>query len=462
MIYTVFYLQITKTLNFFPSLPLNSIKMKTILLSLIFLLTAFLTLNSQVFNGPESVAYDGAHGRWLVANKGAVKKLMNYYPQTPLISDFSTATLASAPYGLEIVGNVAYSCQGGNVRGYDLDTRAQVFEVILNGGFLNGICSDGGNFLFVSDFNAKIIYRISINDSNYNLMRGGLVESPNGMYYDGPGNRIVFVNWGANAKVKALSLADSTVTTLITTSLTSFDGITRDLAGNWYISTWGTNSLIRFDANFTAPSQSTVMTGLSSPADIEINTAGDSIAIPNSGSANTVVFYTICSAANVVGNFGFSINGNTVTFSDSSQNNPTGHSWDFGDGGTSSQQNPVHIYTATGIYYVCLAVAGDCGSLDTICDSVNVTVVANSPEVNEKIYSLAPNPANDLIHLSNESQAPVQFSLLDLAGKTILQTEILPGSVTELNISTLPSGLYLSLWKNEAGDMIHSGRVRKL
>jgi len=34
------------------------------------------------------------------------------------------------------------------------------------------------------------------------------------------------------------------------------------------------------------------MTGLSSPADIDINAAGDSIGIPNSGSANNVVFYT--------------------------------------------------------------------------------------------------------------------------------------------------------------------------
>ena len=69
------------------------------------------------------------------------------------------------------------------------------------------------------------------------------------------------------------------------------DGITRDAAGYWYVTTWGGNALRRFDPAFSAAPTS-VMTGLSNPADIDINAAGDSIGIPNSGNANNVVFYT--------------------------------------------------------------------------------------------------------------------------------------------------------------------------
>ncbi len=43
-----------------------------------------------------------------------------------------------------------------------------------------------------------------------------------------------------------------------------------------------------------------------------------------------------------------------VTFADTSGDGITSWRWDFGDGGTSSLQNPTHVYTKTGIYAVSL------------------------------------------------------------------------------------------------------------
>jgi thermitase len=43
-----------------------------------------------------------------------------------------------------------------------------------------------------------------------------------------------------------------------------------------------------------------------------------------------------------------------VRFSDTSSNTPTSWSWDFGDGGSSNLQNPVHTYTIPGTYNVTL------------------------------------------------------------------------------------------------------------
>ena len=53
--------------------------------------------------------------------------------------------------------------------------------------------------------------------------------------------------------------------------------------------------------------------------------------------------------------------------------------WDFGDGGSSNVQNPVHTYAAPGDYYVCLKVTGIAATggsscSDIICNNVNVTV----------------------------------------------------------------------------------------
>jgi len=51
----------------------------------------------------------------------------------------------------------------------------------------------------------------------------------------------------------------------------------------------------------------------------------------------------------------------TVTFTDTSMGDITGWSWDFGDGSTSTEQNPVHTYAKTGNYSVLLTVTGPAG-----------------------------------------------------------------------------------------------------
>jgi PKD repeat protein len=55
----------------------------------------------------------------------------------------------------------------------------------------------------------------------------------------------------------------------------------------------------------------------------------------------------------------------SVTFTDKSQHNPTAWYWDFGDGTTSTVQNPpVHIYPGAGIYNVRLTACNSAGCDD--------------------------------------------------------------------------------------------------
>ncbi len=51
-----------------------------------------------------------------------------------------------------------------------------------------------------------------------------------------------------------------------------------------------------------------------------------------------------------------------VGFTDQSSGSPTGWSWTFGDGGSSSAQNPSHTYTAAGSYTVSLTASNAAGS----------------------------------------------------------------------------------------------------
>jgi PKD repeat protein len=52
----------------------------------------------------------------------------------------------------------------------------------------------------------------------------------------------------------------------------------------------------------------------------------------------------------------------TVTFTDASTQTPTSWAWDFGDGSTSTLQNPTHQYTVPGTYTVTLTATNVCGS----------------------------------------------------------------------------------------------------
>lgn len=62
-----------------------------------------------------------------------------------------------------------------------------------------------------------------------------------------------------------------------------------------------------------------------------------------------------------------------VTFTDLSTFSPTSWSWTFGDGGSSTAQNPSHTYTAAGNYTVSLTATNSCGS-DGETKSAYITV----------------------------------------------------------------------------------------
>lgn len=64
----------------------------------------------------------------------------------------------------------------------------------------------------------------------------------------------------------------------------------------------------------------------------------------------------------------------TVRFTDSSTNSPTSWVWSFGDGGTSTLQNPTHTFTGAGSYTVSLTASNAIGSNTvTLAEDITVT-----------------------------------------------------------------------------------------
>lgn len=88
-----------------------------------------------------------------------------------------------------------------------------------------------------------------------------------------------------------------------------------------------------------------------------------------------------------------------VTFTDASDNYPTSWAWTFGDGGTSTSQNPTHTYATNGTYTVCLTATNAGGSSTQVCKQVTVSNAPVTPVAN----FTSVNPSGGLVNFTDQS-----------------------------------------------------------
>jgi len=69
-----------------------------------------------------------------------------------------------------------------------------------------------------------------------------------------------------------------------------------------------------------------------------------------------------CPIADFVVDNNYAYEDTDIQFTDTTENNPTSWLWNFGDGGTSTLQNPIHSYDDPGSYTVTLTASNSCGS----------------------------------------------------------------------------------------------------
>jgi hypothetical protein len=144
--------------------------------------------------------------------------------------------------------------------------------------------------------------------------------------------------------------------------------------------------------------------------------------------------------------------------------------WDFGDGYTSNQAYPVHTYSTSGIYAVCLTVmavdSAQNACTSTFCDTLGVDSLGNLIYKNTQAgftlnvldpasigleearlndVSIYPNPASDVVFVEfGSAQGEVSWTITDMKGSTVLAgTEVLNSTQLILDLKNLNKGFYL-------------------
>ena len=127
--------------------------------------------------------------------------------------------------------------------------------------------------------------------------------------------------------------------------------------------------------------------------------------------------------------------GFTYQFTDQSTPAPTAWFWDFGDGTTSTAQNPVHTFAANGPTTVKLVVTTSCGLDSIIVPYTNIGL----DEDGAAALVVYPNPTSGLVHIQpRAAQGKVMVQIIGMNG-ALIEESVFTASTERI---TLDLGAY--------------------
>ena len=133
--------------------------------------------------------------------------------------------------------------------------------------------------------------------------------------------------------------------------------------------------------------------------------------------------------------------------------------WDFGDGNTSTNENPNHVYDIAGEYIVTQSVISSAGC--SITETINLTVdiaTATSNLEAEKYIEVFPNPTDGTLNInftfSDAEKIGIQVS--DVAGKLLLSKDPVSyrNNNIQLDLQSFENGAYFLLFQLDEGIVV--------
>jgi len=153
---------------------------------------------------------------------------------------------------------------------------------------------------------------------------------------------------------------------------------------------------------------------------------------------------TVAIACNDSASFTYTHSGLSYEFTDASLGEDTSAVWlwNFGDGDTSHQKNPVHTYGNLGTYQVCLKMTdADVDCYSQFCESIDV--INGIEELSSTNHiRLYPNPSSGLVTLDLNGLDAVNVFIINQLGERVRQISPVPGKPNYINTETLQPGIY--------------------
>ncbi len=151
--------------------------------------------------------------------------------------------------------------------------------------------------------------------------------------------------------------------------------------------------------------------------------------------------------------------GDTIYFADQSAPTPNSWLWDFGDGNTSTLQNPKHVYAASGTYNVTLTVDGGSACSSDFSDNVEISPAVGITEANGTRLEVYPNPTAGRVNvrLVRTETGPVSFLLYNAVGAKLVDLEMDGGEelYAPLDLTALAAGTYFLHVRSGETQLVH-------
>ncbi len=138
----------------------------------------------------------------------------------------------------------------------------------------------------------------------------------------------------------------------------------------------------------------------------------------------------------------------TATFTNTSTN-ANQYFWEFGDGNTSTLQNPQHIFATDGDYTVCLSSITN-GCEDIFCQDITVSSIVGLAEKNTENIRLYPVPFQDNLKIDFAGKSQTSISVINTSGQIIWNAEKVNSPVS-IQTSEWAKGMYWILIDNAEG-----------
>ncbi len=172
------------------------------------------------------------------------------------------------------------------------------------------------------------------------------------------------------------------------------------------------------------------------------------IATDAAGNSDTVIRTVIVGAPPVCDfNWSFPVFSYRAQFQDQSLYIPTSYLWNFGDGGGSTQKNPLHTFPTNGTYNVCLTASNNFGTCTQVCKQVTITGVGIEELALSQQVTMFPNPTSGKVYLSFEKDYLPEFTatVYNVLGEIVLAPAKYSAGTSrvEMNLSAVSNGVYL-------------------